>query len=76
MNIDELNGIVNQHNNTHHRTIKMRPLDVKPGTYIDFNKENIRKVLNLKMVIMLEYQNIKMFLRKVTFQIRLCDYEN
>ena len=26
---------------------------------IDFNKENSKKVLNLKLVIMLEYQNIK-----------------
>ena len=37
--IDKLDDIVNQYNNTYHRTIKMRPVDVKDNTYIDFKKE-------------------------------------
>ena len=37
--IDKLDDIVNECNNTYHRTIKMKPLDVKDNTYIDFNKE-------------------------------------
>ena len=37
--IDKLDGIVNEYNNTYHRTIKMKPADVKDNTYIDFKKE-------------------------------------
>ena len=36
---DKLDDIVNEHNNTCHRTIKMKPIDVKHNTYIDFKKE-------------------------------------
>ena len=39
MYIDKLNDIVNEYNNTYHRTIKMKPVDVKGNTYIDFKKE-------------------------------------
>ena len=37
--IDKLDDIVNEYNNTYHRTIKMKPADVKDNTYIDFKKE-------------------------------------
>ena len=37
--IDKLNEIVGEYNNTYHRTIKMKPVDVKDDTYFDFNKE-------------------------------------
>ena len=36
---DVLDDIVNKYNNTVHRTIKMKPIDVKDNTYIDFKKE-------------------------------------
>ena len=36
--IDKLDGIVNEYNNTYHRTIKMKPADVKDNAYIDFGK--------------------------------------
>ena len=36
--IDKLDDIVNEYNNTYHRTIKMKPVDVKDNTYIDCNK--------------------------------------
>ena len=39
MYLDKLNDIVNEYNNTYHRTIKMNPIDVKDNTDIDFNKE-------------------------------------
>ena len=38
--IDKLNDIVNKYNNTYHRTIKRKPVDVKLNMYVDFNKEN------------------------------------
>ena len=37
--IDKLDDIVGEYNNTYHRTIKMKPVDVKDNTYIDFKKE-------------------------------------
>ena len=37
--IDKLNDIVHKYNNTYHRTIKMKPVDVKSNTYIDSSKE-------------------------------------
>ena len=37
--INKLDDIVNEYNNTYHRAIKMKPVDVKDNTYIDFEKE-------------------------------------
>ena len=36
--IDRLDDIVNEYNNTYHRTIKMKSVDVKGNKYIDFKK--------------------------------------
>ena len=36
--IDILNDIVNEYNNTYHRKIKMKPVDVKDNAYIDFGQ--------------------------------------
>ena len=49
--IDKLDDIVNEYNNTYHRTIKMKPVNVKDNTYIDFKKKLMIKILNLKLVI-------------------------
>ena len=37
--IDKLDDIVGEYHNTYHRTIKMKPVDVKDNTHIDFEKE-------------------------------------
>ena len=37
--IDKLDDIVGEYNNTYHRTIKMKPVDVKDNKYIDSKKE-------------------------------------
>ena len=37
--IHKLDDIVNKYNNTYHSTIKMKPVDVKPNTYIDSSKD-------------------------------------
>ena len=68
VNIDKLDDIVNECNNTYHRIIKMEPIEVKD---IDSIKEVNIKILNLKLVIMLEYQNTKTFLLKDILQIGL-----
>ena len=39
MYIDKLDNIVNEYNNTYHRTIKMKPIDVKDNTNINIGKE-------------------------------------
>ena len=38
--IDKLDDIVKKCNNTYHSKIKMKPVDVKANTYIQFKKEN------------------------------------
>ena len=40
MYIDKLDDIVNKYNNPYHRAIKIKPVDVKSNTYIDFNSKN------------------------------------
>ena len=37
--IDKLDDIVNKYDDTYHRTIKMKPIDVKDNTYINIDKE-------------------------------------
>ena len=37
--VDKLDDIVDEYSNTYHRTIKIKPVDVKVDTYIDFEKE-------------------------------------
>ena len=48
--IDKLDDIVNEHNNAYHRTINMKPIDVKDNTYMDFKKEVNDKDPKFKVV--------------------------
>ena len=70
MYIDKLDDIVNEYNNTYHRTIKMKPVDVKHNTYIDSSKKVNDKYPKFKVG---NHQRIskKTFLLKVTLQIGL-----
>ena len=59
--IDKLDYIVNEYNNTYHRTIKMKPIDVENNTYINFNKEVNNKDPKFKVrdyVRISKYKNI------------------
>ena len=61
MYIDQLDDIVNEYNNTYHRTIKMKPVDVKNNTYIDSNKDVHDKDPKFKVgdhVRLSKYKNI------------------
>ena len=49
VNIDKLHEIVNKYNNTYHRTIKMKPVDMKPNIYINSGKEFDNKDPELKI---------------------------
>ena len=58
--IDKLEDIVNKYN-TYYRTIKMKPVDVKSSTYINFNKENNKEGPKFKvgdLVRISKYKNI------------------
>ena len=43
MHIDKLDDIVNKYFNIYHNTIKMKPVDVKSSTHIDFDRMNYKK---------------------------------
>ena len=46
--INKLDDMINRYNNTYHRTIKMKPVDVKSSIYNDFNKKNNKDGPKLK----------------------------
>ena len=48
--IDKLDGIVNEYNNTYHRTTKMNPIEVKDNTYINSIKEVNDKDSKFKVI--------------------------
>ena len=59
--IDKLDDIVNKYNNKYHRTIKMKPTDIKSSIYVDFNKENNKEGPKFKVgdyVRISKYKNI------------------
>ena len=61
MYIDKLDEIIDRYNNIKHRTVKMRPIDVKDNAYIDFGKEvndNDHKFKIGDHVRMPKYKNI------------------
>ena len=73
--IDKLGHIVNKCNNTYHSTIKKKPVDIKSNTLTvkSKSKSNILnlviEILNLKLVILLKYQNMNIFLQTFLLQI-------
>ena len=67
--IDKLNDIVNEYNNTYHRTIKTSLLMLKVIQTMTLLKMSMIKILNVELVIMLEYQNTQIFLLKAILQI-------
>ena len=61
MYIDKLDYIVDEYNNTYHRIIKMKPVDVKDNTYINTGKEGNDKDPKFKVgdhVRISKYKNI------------------
>ena len=58
---DKLDDIVKEYNNKYHTSIKMKPVDVKDNTYIDFKKEINNKDPKFKVgdhVRISKYKNI------------------
>ena len=65
-NVDKLDNIVNEYNNTYHIEIKMKPLDVKNNTYIDSIKEVYDKDAIFKVGDHVRIPKYKIFLLKDT----------
>ena len=55
MCVDKSDDIVNKYKNTNHSIIKMKPADVNSSTLLTLVKKIIIKILNLKLVTLLEY---------------------
>ena len=64
MYIDKLDNIVNKYNNTYHSKIKMKPVDVNPSMYINFNKENNKKGNKFKVGIHVKISKYKSIFAK------------
>ena len=61
MYTDKLDDILNKHNNKYHRTINMKPIDVKDNPYINIDKEVNDKDPKFKVndhVRISQYKNI------------------
>ena len=59
--IDVLNDIVNKYNNTVHRTIKTRPIDVTDDYFVEYNEDFLKKGPRFKVndrVRISKYKNI------------------
>ena len=59
-----LNDIVDEYNNTYHKTIKMKPIDVKSNSFAEYNEESSEKDPKFKVNVMSGFQIIKIFLLK------------
>ena len=62
--IDKLDDIVNEYNNTYHRTIKMKSTDAKDNTYINIGKEANDKDPKFKVGDHVRISKYKIFFAK------------
>ena len=69
MYFDKLDDIVNKYNNIYHSTIKMKPADVKPSTYIDSNKEINYQDPKFKIGDIIRISKNKIILQKLCFKL-------
>ena len=59
--VDVLNDIVNKYNNTVHKTIKMKTINVTDDSFVEYNKESNQKDPKFKvgnLVRISKYENI------------------
>ena len=50
--IDKIGDIINKHNNMYHRTINIKPIDVRSSTLLTLILKIMIMALNLKLVFM------------------------
>ena len=63
---DVLDDIVDNYNNAYHRSIKMKPIDIKSDCYAEYNVDFNEKDPKFKVG---EFQSIKRFLLKDMLRI-------
>ena len=61
---DVLGDIVDKYKNTYHRTIKMKPIDVKSNSYAEYNVDSNEKEPKLNIDDHVIISNTKTFLLK------------
>ena len=71
VNIDKLDSIVNEYNNTYHRAIKRKPVVAKDNSYIDSSKEVNDKYPKFQVGDHTRTSKFKIFLLKNILQISL-----
>ena len=71
VHINKLDDIVNEYNNTYHKTIKMKPIDVKNNIYINSSKEVNHKDPIFQVGDYVRISKNKKYLQKDIIQIRL-----
>ena len=54
VDVDNLDDIVHKYNNIYHTAIKMKPADVKQTDILILVMKLMIKILNLKLVVLLE----------------------
>ena len=64
-----LDDIVDKYNNTVHKTIKMKPIEVTDDYYAKYKEIPNKKSIHLKSVTMLEFLNITANLLKDILQV-------
>ena len=69
IDVDKLDDIVYKYDNIYYTAIKMKSVDLKQTHILT----EVMKLMikTLKLMVLLEYQNIKAFLQKFTLQISL-----
>ena len=72
--INKLDDIVNKYNNTYHNTIKMKPVDGKPSTYIDSSKEINNKDPKFKIGDIVRISKYKNIFAKGCVELDLSNY--
>ena len=61
---DALDDIVNKYNNTVHRTIKMKPIDVTSDSFAEYNEDSNKKNAKFKVGDHVRISKYKKFLLK------------
>ena len=68
---DVADDIVDEHNKTYHRTIKMKPIDVGDDSFAEYNEESNKVDPKFKVGDHVRISNLKMHLLKAILQIGL-----
>ena len=67
--IVKLDDIVNKYNNIYNSINKMKLVDLNQINILTLVKKLLMKILNLKLVILLEYHNLRTFSKNTMFEI-------